>query len=152
MIEVCGIKALQAWVGRSFGTSPWLRVEQARIRSFAEVTGDDQWIHVDVERATRSSPWHGTIAHGYLTLSLLPLLNRQIMRVEGVRAQVNYGLDRVRFPQAVPAGARVRSHLRLQRLEASSPQRAMAYYRSEVEVEGAAKPACVADHLVMYLI
>ncbi len=140
---VQGIEELQALVGEELGASEWHRVDQERIDAFAEVTGDHQWIHVDPERAA-AGPFGTTIAHGYLTLSMLPALMAEVWRVEGVRMGVNYGLNRVRFPSPVPVGSRVRVVARLK--EAAPLEGAVqGVVEATVEVEGGAKPACVAE-------
>ncbi|MFF7245412.1 MaoC family dehydratase [Embleya sp. NPDC008237] len=131
--------------GEPLGTSDWLIVDQERIDTFARATGDHQWIHVDVERA-KAGPFGGTIAHGYLTLSLIPALAADLFTVRGVRMGVNYGSDKVRFPAPVPAGARVRNHAVL--IDAvETAQGVRLTVRHTVEIEGVAKPACVADTL-----
>lgn len=139
-------------VGEELGTSDWTLVDQARIQAFAEATGDYQWIHLDEEKARNESPWKTTIAHGYLTLSLLPMLNQQIIKVEGVKASINYGLDKLRFPSPVPAGKRVRARLKLLALEPSGEGRYLARYSTTIEIEGGDRPACVAENLAMYLV
>jgi len=103
------VRDLQPLVGQPLGSSDWVEVSQERIQQFADATGDHQWIHLDQERA-RQGPFGGTIAHGFLTLSLLPLFFASGLRVDGVRMSVNYGLNRVRFPSPVPAGSRLRGH------------------------------------------
>lgn len=131
-----------ASVGELLGRSGWTSVDQDRIDAFAAVTGDDQWIHVDRERAAGTEVGT-TIAHGYLTLSLLPSLVREVYRVEGVRKAVNYGLDRVRFPAPVPSGSRVRAAVRLVAAEREGA-RVRAVVETTVEREGQERPACVA--------
>src|SRR5699024_7038109 len=101
----------------------WFTVDQQRINAFADVTEDHQWIHLDVERARRETPWGSTIAHGFLTLSLLPALTHPIYRVEGVKARINYGLDKVRFLAPVPAGARIRARVALTAIEPQGEER-----------------------------
>ena len=146
------IEQLQAMAGQEIGASDWLEISQDRIQAFAEATGDHQWIHLDEERAKQESPWGTTIAHGYLTLSLLPQLNQQIMRLQGVKASINYGLDKLRFPTPVPSGSRVRSRLALTSLKAQTPERYLAKYTTTIEIDGSEKPACVAENLVVYLV
>src|SRR5579863_7240904 len=107
-----GVEELTAAVGETLGESEWVVVDQARINAFADATGDHQWIHVDVEKA-KQGPFGTTIAHGLLTLSLLPLFLQQIARVDNVRMAINYGFDRVRFPTPVPAGSRLRGVTKL---------------------------------------
>jgi acyl dehydratase len=134
---------LQAQVGQEVGVSDWITVDQQRIDLFAQATGDHQWIHTDAERAT-SGPFGGTIAHGFLTLSLLPAMADTAFAIDDVRMGVNYGLNRVRFAKPVPAGSRVRGHFKLLSYE---PLEGGAQLTIEVsmELEGADKPACVAQ-------
>jgi acyl dehydratase len=134
---------LRALVGEALATSDWIEVSQARIQQFADATDDHQWIHLDVERA-KTGPFKTTIAHGFLTLSLVPLLVSSAYRIDDVVMGVNYGLNRVRFPTPVPAGSRIRAHVKLVKLE---PLDGGAQLTTEitVELEGAAKPACVAE-------
>lgn len=130
-------------VGQPLGTSDWIRVDQDRIRRFAEATEDLQWIHLDAERAA-SGPFGTTIAHGFLTLSLLPRMVETGFRAADVRMGVNYGLNRVRFPSPVPAGSRVRGHFRLLAFD-PLPGGAQLTVEVTIECEGSAKPACVAE-------
>lgn len=143
------LDALAALVGEELACSDWIAISQERIQRFADVSGDQQWIHVDAARAARESPFGGTVAHGYLTLSLLPMMFASSLRVDGVALAVNYGLDRVRFPAPVLCGQSVRGRLLLQRLEpvASGVQ---AHWLATVEIKGGDKPACVAQMLVRY--
>src|ERR1700754_4833143 len=129
------------------GVSAWHQVDQGRIDRFAEVTGDRQWIHVDPDRARRDGPFGGTIAHGALTLSLCMTFLTEVVRVEGVTFVVNGGFDKVRFRAPVPAGARLRGRVRLlesRRMGAG----ARIVVRTRAEIEGSAKPACVADQVL----
>ncbi len=135
----------RAAVGQPEGTGDWLLVDQARIDAFADVTEDHQWIHVDQERAAQG-PFGTTIAHGYLTLSLLPRLNQSIFRVKRRSRGVNYGSNKVRFTAPVPAGARVRGHLTLKNVE-PIPGGARLTMEATVEVEGNERPALVAETL-----
>lgn len=145
------LEQLRAQAEGEIGVSDWLSVSQQRIQAFADATGDQQWIHTDPERARQESRWGTTIAHGYLTLSLIPLLNQQVMRVDGVKASVNYGLDKLRFPAPVMAGARIRSRMTFSALEKQGEGRYLARYTTSVEIEGGERPACVAENLVMYI-
>src|ERR671913_679251 len=129
-----GIDELKTRVGDELGVSDWRDVTQADIDAFAEVTGDDQWIHVDPERA-KDTPFGGTIAHGYYTLSLAPMFTEQVMSLEGFAFAVNYGLNRVRFPAPVPVGSRVRAHVKLASLE-DIPGGAQIMLELTFEVEG----------------
>ena len=144
-METCGsIADLEAAVGRETGPTEWFTVDQSRINGFADATEDHQWIHVDVERAA-AGPFGGTVAHGFLTLSLIPYLAGQLRRVEGARMGINYGLNRVRFPAPVPAGARVRARGTLISCDRLDDGAAQLVNRVTIEVEGSDKPACVAD-------
>lgn len=138
-----GVDELEAAVGEHLGYSDWHTVTQKQVDLFAEATGDDQWIHVDVERA-RSSPFGGTIAHGYLTLSLLPVLIREVYKVDGLAMGLNYGSNKVRFPTPVPVGSRIRAGVELVELTRGSAG-AQSVVRVTVELEGSEKPACVAE-------
>ena len=134
-------------VGDVFGPSTWIDVPQERITAFADATDDHQWIHVDVERARRESPFGATVAHGFLTLSLLSALLERAIQIRGVRAAVNYGLNRVRFPAPVPAGSRVRARFALQSLEEAAGG-FQCVWAVTVEREGGDKPCCVAEWVV----
>lgn len=134
---------LQARVGEEVGVSEWITVDQNRINLFADATGDHQWIHIDAERAAKG-PFGTTIAHGFLTLSLLPEMSASAFQVLDTRMGVNYGLDRVRFPAPVPSGSRLRGRFKLLSYE---PLEGGAQLTVEVtvEIEGSSKPACVAE-------
>ena len=147
---VPSIGALKSLVGQKLGVSDWVTVSQQQINSFAEATGDHQWIHVDVERAKRESPFKQPIAHGYLTISLAPVLLPQVVRVEGVRMAVNYGLESMRLPAPVPAGARVRMSAELKDVREMPGGGARATFGLSFEVEGGGKPACIADAIYVY--
>ena len=136
---------LQARVGEEVGVSEWITVDQKRINLFADATGDHQWIHIDAERAAKG-PFGTTIAHGFLTLSLLPEMSASAFQVLDTRMGVNYGLDRVRFPAPVPSGSRLRGRFKLLKFE---PLEGGAQLTVEVtmEREGSAKPVCVAESL-----
>ncbi|MDP3820670.1 MAG: MaoC family dehydratase [Burkholderiales bacterium] len=136
---------LQARVGEEVGVSEWITVDQNRINLFADATGDHQWIHIDAERAAEG-PFGTTIAHGFLTLSLLPEMSASAFQVLDTRMGVNYGLDRVRFPAPVPSGSRLRGRFKLLKYE---PLEGGAQLTVEVtmEREGSAKPVCVAESL-----
>ncbi|MDQ0944592.1 MaoC family dehydratase [Streptomyces sp. V1I1] len=139
---------LRAGVGEQLGYSDWLEVEQKRIDLFAEATGDHQWIHVDPERAA-SGPFGTTIAHGYLTLSLLPVLVPQVLRVEGMKMGINYGANKVRFPAPVPVGSRLRATAVLQNVEEAGGGVQVTALVT-VEREGGDKPVCVAESVSRY--
>ena len=141
---------LQNLVGREIAVTDWFEITQARILKFAEATEDRQWIHLDPDRAKLESPYGATIAHGFLTLSLLSHLSTQALQIQsGVGMIVNYGLNRVRFPAPVPAGSRIRAHFTLQSLKETGNARD-ATFSVVVEVENQSKPGCVAEWVVRY--
>ncbi|HZS19842.1 MAG TPA: MaoC family dehydratase [Pseudonocardiaceae bacterium] len=142
-----GISAFEAQLGQHLGYSDWHEVTQQQIDLFAQATGDHQWIHVDPERAA-AGPYGTTIAHGYLTLSLVPLLVKEIYQDTGLSMQVNYGVDKLRFPAPVPVGSRIRAGAELVKLERSA-NGGRATVRVTVEVEGSDRPACVVDTIAM---
>jgi acyl dehydratase len=140
---------LEAAVGEEIGTTEWFEITQERVDAFADATDDHQWIHVDVERA-KDGPFGGTIAHGYLTLSLIPMFNTQLMSIETTGARLNYGLNKVRFPNPLRVGARIRCTATLGSLTdiPAGKQMVTSYV---IEIEGEAKPACVAETVVLLL-
>jgi acyl dehydratase len=140
---------LEAAVGEELGTSDWIDITQERVDLFADATDDHQWIHVDVERA-KAGPFGGTIAHGYMTVSLIPAFSHSIFRVETDGPRLNYGLNKVRFPHPVKVGSRVRAHATLAEL-ATVPAGKQLVVRYTVEIEGEDKPACVAETVVLLL-
>ncbi|MBC7434337.1 MAG: MaoC family dehydratase [Rubritepida sp.] len=144
MIDIETPAALAEWVGRKLGTSDWVTVDQRTIDLFAEATGDHQWIHVDVERAAREMPGGKTIAHGFLTLSLLPRLAPMIYRVVRRSRAINYGSNKVRFTAPVPSGSRVRLHLTVQAVEPIAGGVRLTTH-NEMEVEGNSRPCLVAE-------
>jgi acyl dehydratase len=145
MRTISGLDELKAAEGDELGISDWHEVTQQAIDAFADVTGDHQWIHVDVERA-KETPFGGTIAHGYYTLSLAPMFMERIFALEGFAFAVNYGLNKVRFPAPVPVGSRVRMRAKLANLE-EVPGGAQMTVEATFEVEGGSKPVCVAETL-----
>jgi len=147
--QIESIAALAKYAGNEVGISDWLEVSQERIDQFAEASGDRQWIHIDRERAALESPFKTTIAHGFLTLSLLSALARLAISVGGVRMGINYGLNRVRFVSPVPAGARIRGRFTLAALEQIEGGVQLTW-KVTVEREGFDKPCCVAEWLVRY--
>ncbi|MEN9418652.1 MAG: hypothetical protein RI988_2272 [Pseudomonadota bacterium] len=142
-LRVAHLEHLRERVGQMLGTSPWVRVDQRRIDLFAEATGDHQWIHVDPVRAAQG-PFGGPIAHGFLTLSLLPWMIENALVIDDVGMGVNYGLNRVRFTAPVPAGSRVRGHFKLLAYEPLAGG-AQLVVEVTMELEGSPKPACVAE-------
>jgi acyl dehydratase len=142
--------ALKDLLGREFATTEWVVVSQEQIRQFADVTDDRQWIHVDCERANHESPYGTTIAHGFLTLSLLSRFLRNAIKIQsGVRMSVNYGFNRVRFPAPVVAGTRIRARLTLQSVK-ELPGALEAVFHATIEGEGTEKPCCVAEWVLRY--
>ena len=148
MIAIANVAALGEWLDQELAVSDWLDVTQARIDRFAEATEDWQWIHVDAARAGQS-PFKSTIAHGFLTLSLVSALGAKAMRIEGLRMAINYGLNRVRFIAPVPAGSRIRGRFvpAAMSVEGDSVQ---VTWRVTIEREHADKPCCVGEWLVRY--
>ncbi|MDO5504276.1 MAG: MaoC family dehydratase [Actinomycetia bacterium] len=145
-----GIEELKNLTGEHLGTSEWVTVTQERIDQFAEATGDHQWIHVDTERA-KDGPFGKTIAHGYLTLSLLPLFYQSIYKVEGVKMGINYGANKVRFLTPVPVDSRVRGSIEVGEVKELPNNGAQVTWNVTVELEGSDKPACYAETIsVMY--
>ena len=145
MLTLNGIDELKSRVGDELGVSDWHEVTQEKVDAFAEVTGDDQWIHVDPERA-KDTPFGGTIAHGYYTLSLAPRFSYDLFKLEGVAFGLNYGLGKVRFPAPMPVGDRVRMRMALQDVE-DIPGGAQITMKLTFEREGGDKPVCVAESL-----
>lgn len=145
MKTINGIDGLKSLVGEELGVSEWHQVDQNQIDEFARVTGDDQWIHVDPERA-KETPFGGTIAHGYLTLSLGPKFSYKMFTLDGVAFGVNYGLNRVRFPAPMPVDGKVRMRAKLASVE-DIPGGAQFTVEQTFELEGAEKPVCVAESL-----
>lgn len=145
------LNELAAYKGKVIGQSPWKTISQETIQAFADATGDHQWIHVDVERAKKEAPWGAPVAHGFLTLSLIPQLNQQAMTVTGPSATINYGLNKVRLPSAVKAGSDIRSTVELIDIQDVDEKRVLATYKTVVEIKGEEKPACVAENLAMYV-
>ena len=148
-LEVNGIAGLKELVGTHLGYSEWLEITQERVNTFADATGDHQWIHIDPERA-KDGPFGGTIAHGYLTLSLGPALMPTIATVTGVLMGVNYGMDKVRFVSPVPVGANLRLGAELTKVDDLPGNGAQVYMTFTFETEGSAKPSCVAEIIFRY--
>jgi acyl dehydratase len=147
---VNGIDELKALVGETTGPSDWREVTQADIDKFADVSGDHQWIHVDVERAKTDSPFGTTIAHGNLTLSMVDGFRDQLFRSEGFKMGVNYGWNKIRFPAPVPSGTRIRASLETVSVDELGDGWYQLVQRWTVEAEGNEKPVCVAESVVMY--
>ncbi len=145
MLTLTGLEEIKAYEGKELGVSDWQVVTQEKIDQFAEVTGDDQWIHIDVERA-KQTPFGGTIAHGYYTLSLAPRFTYDMFKLEGFAFGINYGLNRVRFPAPMPVGGKVRMRAKLAAVE-EIPGGAQLVTELTFEREGGEKPVCVAESL-----
>ena len=145
MVTITGLDELSTRVGEELGVSEWHDVTQESVNAFAEVTGDDQWIHIDPERA-RETPFGGTIAHGYYTLSLGPMFSYRMFNLEGIAFGVNYGLNKVRFPAPMPVGDRVRMRMKLAQVD-EIPGGAQITMELTFEREGGDKPVCVAESL-----
>ena len=143
------VRTLRDRVGQEIAVGDWFEISQDRINQFADATGDHQWIHVDPARAAAESPFRTTIAHGFLTLSLLSTLMREAIQISGLRMAINYGLNRVRFVSPVPSGARVRARIVAAAVEEVSGGH-QATWGITVEREGETKPACVAEWIVRY--
>ncbi|HET6830964.1 MAG TPA: MaoC family dehydratase [Solirubrobacterales bacterium] len=152
VVEINGIEEAKAMVGKTIGPTGWREVTQADIDDFARLSGDDQWIHVDVERAKRESPFGATIAHGNLTLSLIDGMRRALVSTTGFKLGVNYGWNKVRFPAPVPAGSRVRATAEIVSLDEVGDGWYQQVTRFTVEVEGGTKPCCVADSVGRVLV
>jgi len=146
---------LQGFAGRQIAVTDWFEITQERINQFADATGDHQWIHTDPERAQRESPYGTTIAHGFLTLSLLAKFLKEAVQLGDLRMTINYGLNRVRFPSAVLAGSRIRARITLQSIRELQSMRDVAdsteaVFSITIESEGSDKPCCVAESLARY--
>ncbi|QNJ93345.1 MaoC family dehydratase [Mycolicibacterium fluoranthenivorans] len=138
-------------LGADLGTSDWVQIDQQRIDLFAEATGDHQWIHVDVERAKAESPYGSTIAHGFLTLSMIPILSKDLFVVRGAKLAVNYGLNKVRFVSPVPAGSRIRLHSEVAAVDKTGDTTVNLTVRHTVQIDGNDKPAAVAELIARYV-
>jgi acyl dehydratase len=138
-------------VGSELGVSEWLEIDQKRVNDFADVTGDHQWIHVDVERAKAESPYGAPIAHGFLTLSMIPALSKDNFRVENAKLVINYGLNKVRFLSAVPVDSRIRVRSELADAVAKDPGTVDLTVRHTIEIDGVEKPAAVAEMIARVL-
>ena len=149
MLEINSYEEFAAHLGEEIGTSEWLTVDQDRINQFADATLDHQWIHVDVERAKTESPYKSTIVHGYLTLSLLPYFWNQIIKVNNLKMLVNYGMDKMRFGQAVPVGSRLRMVTKLHEI-ANLRGICKASIAFKIEIEGQRKPALEGSATFLY--
>ncbi len=149
MRTFASLEEFAAAKGEKLGHSEWHKITQEQVNTFADATGDHQWIHVDVERAA-SGPFGSTIAHGYLTVSLLPVMMMETYRIENLAMGINYGLDRVRFPAPVPTGSLIRGEATLTDIK-QTQLGSLAHIRIRVEIEGQSKAACVADTLSLFV-
>ena len=149
-LVISELSELESHVGSSLGTTEWVTVSQEKIDAFADATGDHQWIHVDTERAKAESPFERTVAHGYLTIALIPTFLAQLLVVEKVSMVVNYGVEKLRLPAPVPAGGRVRMSAQIKGVRRIPGGGARVSIAVVIEVEGSAKPACTADAIYAY--
>jgi acyl dehydratase len=145
-----GFDDIRAAVGTEIGVSDWFEVTQERIDKFAEATCDEQWIHVDQERAKNELPGGTTIAHGLLSLALAPMFIREVMGLKGLRNTLNYGADRIRYLSPVPAGSRLRGRLTVAQTEDVPPDGLRVNYHLVIEIEGGKRPACVAELIALH--
>jgi acyl dehydratase len=144
MRTIGSVEELKSLVGQEVAVSDWFPVSQERVNQFAEATGDHQWIHLDVERSKKESPFGGTVAHGFLTLSLLPMITESVISMPMTKMGVNYGLNKVRFPSPVPVGSKIRGRMTLSQIE-DIPGGSQLTWTVTMEREGSDKPVCVAE-------
>ena len=149
MREFANLDELAAATGEHLGYSEWRTIDQRQVDTFADATDDHQWIHVDAQRAA-TGPFGTTIAHGYLTLALIPAFGRELYRINGLKMGINYGLNKVRFPAVVPVGSRLRAGGELVEVR-PGPQGAQVTVRLTIEIEGGDKPACVAETVALMI-
>lgn len=146
-----GFEEIKSAVGTEVGASDWIEITQDRINKFADATCDEQWIHVDQDRAKRELPGGKTIAHGLLSLSLAPMFIRSVMGLKGLKNTLNYGADRIRYLSPVPAGSRLRGRTTIAEAEDVPPDGLRVHYRLLVEIEGGERPACIAELIALHL-
>jgi acyl dehydratase len=146
-----GFDEIKSAVGTELGASEWIEITQDRINKFAEATCDEQWIHVDQDRARLEAPGGRTIAHGLLSLSLAPMFIRSVMGLKGLKNTLNYGADRIRYLSPVPAGSRLRGHTTIAEAKDVAPDGLRVRYHLVVEIEGGKRPACAADLIALHL-
>jgi acyl dehydratase len=146
-----GFEEIKSAIGTEIGVSDWLEITQARIDKFAEATCDEQWIHIDQDRAKAELPGGKTIAHGMLSLSLAPMFIRAVIGLKGLKNTLNYGADRIRYLAPVPAGSRLRGRTRIVEAEDVPPNGLRVSYRMMIEIEGSERPACVAELIALHL-
>jgi acyl dehydratase len=145
-----GFDEIRSAVGQEIGASEWIEITQDRIHRFAEATCDEQWIHLDLERAEKELPGGRTLAHGLLSLSLAPMFIRSVMGLKGLKNTVNYGADRIRYLSPVPAGSRIRGRTTITEAENVPPDGLRVNYHMVIEIEGGQRPACVADLIALH--
>jgi len=145
-----GFDDIKSTVGKEIGASEWVEITQERINLFAEATCDEQWIHVDQERAEKELPGGRTIAHGLLSLSLAPMFIRSVMGLKGLKNTLNYGADRIRYLSPVPAGSRIRGRTTITEAENVPPDGLRVNYHMVIEIEGGQRPVCVADLIALH--
>src|SRR5690348_10141017 len=146
-----GFDEIKSAVGTEVGTSDWIEISQDRINKFADATCDEQWIHVDQDRARQELPGGKTIAHGLLSLSLAPMFIRSVMGLKGLKNTLNYGADRIRYLAPVPAGSRLRGRITIAKVEDVPPSGLRVNYQLVIEIEGGTRPACVADLIALHM-
>lgn len=146
-----GFDEIKGAVGREVGASDWIEITQDRINKFAEATCDEQWIHVDQDRARQELPGGKTIAHGLLSLSLAPMFMRSVMGLKGLKNTLNYGADRIRYLSPVPAGSRLRGRVTIAEAEDVPPDGLRVHYNLVIEIDGGQRPACVAELIALHL-
>jgi acyl dehydratase len=149
MTKTIDVKDLEAHAGEHLGSSDWHEITQDQVNLFADATGDHQWIHVDPERA-KSGPFGGTIAHGYLTMSLVPSLLQEVWKVDGMKMGLNYGINKLRFPAPVPVGSKVRADVNLAAVDDVGGGGLQTTLSVTIEIEGQDKPGCVAEVVYRY--
>jgi acyl dehydratase len=147
-----GFDGIKSAVGTEVGASDWIEITQDRINKFADATCDEQWIHVDEDRAKAEAPGGKTIAHGLLSLSLAPMFIRSVMALKGLKNTLNYGADRIRYLSPVPAGSRLRGRITIAEAEDVPPDGLRVNYHLVVEIEGGKRPACVAELIALHLL
>ena len=149
-MPIASLEEIHSRIGQSLGASSWIEITQERINQFAEATCDEQWIHVDQERAKQEMPGGKTIAHGLLSLALAPLFIRSVVGLKGLRNTLNYGADRIRYLAPVPAGSRLRGRVAIAEAEDVPPDGLRVNYHLTIEIEGGKKPACVAELIALH--
>ena len=150
-LRIPDVRSLKQYIDHPVGPSGWVTITQKKIDLFAEATGDDQWIHIDEERARLESPFGGPIAHGFLTLSLAPVLLAELLAVDGVALTVNYGFDKIRLQTPVPAGSRVRMSGSIRSVREAPGGAARVIFHMVIELESTTRPACVGDAVLVYV-